>query len=271
MNVTKLYLAGKLDAAIDAAMANVKSKPLDSSARVLLCDLFCFRGDYERADKQLEVLSQQDPSSALGVALYRQLIRGAIARRQFYQEGRLPEFLTEPSPIVRQHLEASISIREGDGARSTELLVAAEEQRAALSGTCGGTPFDDFRDWDDLTSCIFEVITPNGKYYWVPMDQVEQVELRPVKSPRDVLWRAARMVVVGGLDGEVYLPSLYAGSETSDDDELRCGRAADWIGAEGQFSQGVGMRTFMIGEENRPLLELEEVRFLVSSENVDKS
>lgn len=266
MKANELFDAGQLDAAIDAAVIDVKQRPTDTAPRSFLCDLLCFREDFERADKQLEVISQQDPAAATGVALHRQLIRAAIARGQFYNDGRLPELIGKPSPVLRLHLEASIHIREGDLQQAAALLDQADGQRVALAGRNGETAFADFRDFDDLTSCLFEVLTTNGKYYWIGMDQIELIELRPLKYPRDVLWRAARMVVRDGPDGEVYLPALYAGSSQSDDEALRLGRAAEWSGggddSDGDTpTRGLGMRTFMVDESSVPIVDLGEIHF----------
>ena len=77
-----------------------------------------------------------------------------------------------------------------------------------MAGTCDGVEFEDLRDLDDLMAPLFEVLTSNGKYYWVPIEQVELIEFRPVVRPRDLLWRRVRMVVKDGPDGEVYFHPL---------------------------------------------------------------
>ncbi len=107
MNSSDLYRSGKLHAAIEAAIGEVKQKPSDVPSRFFLAELLCFAGDLDRADKQLEVLSKQDTQSAMMVSLFRQLIRGEIARQQVFQEGRAPEIatpLTDPfakrSPLL---------------------------------------------------------------------------------------------------------------------------------------------------------------------------
>src|SRR5262249_5809527 len=156
---------------------------------------------------------------------FRQLLRAEQARQQFYTEGRLPEFLGEPTPVLKLHLQASIQIRDGQPQEANRLLQQAEEQRPRPAGGCNGQPFADVRDLDDLTAAFFEVYTSNGKYYWVPVEQVELVEFRKPARPRDLLWRRAHMIVRGGPDGEVFLPALYAGTSREADDKLRLGRA----------------------------------------------
>jgi type VI secretion system protein ImpE len=255
MNASEHYKAGRLQAAIDAAIEDVKKAPTNPAPRGLLAELLCYTGEWERADKQLDALGHQDPAVMVGVALVRQLIRAAQARDDFYASGRVPEFLDPPPPVVKMHLEASILLREGKNAEAAKLLDEAETQRPHVSGTCNGQPFADLRDTDDLTSCIFEVLTSTGKYYWIPMERVETIEFRAPARPRDLLWRPARMVVRDGPDGEVYLPTLYAGAHAEKDDQFRLGRATDW--REGPPVRGVGQRTFLVGDAGMAILEMQ--------------
>jgi type VI secretion system protein ImpE len=67
------------------------------------------------------------------------------------------------------------------------------------------------------------------------------------------------MVVRNGPDGEVFLPALYAGSHADADDQIRLGRATQWRGDAGAPIRGVGQRVFLIGNEDRPILELESL------------
>jgi len=263
MNSSELYQAGRLTEAVDAALAAVKKTPSDTSRRGQLCELLCFAGDFERADKQLEAIGNLDPQTMPGVSLFRQLIRAETARQQFYAEGRLPEFLTEPSPVLRLHLEASIRLREGEKSEAAEMLGQAEQQRVKVSGVCDGKPFDDLRDLDDMTAPLFEVLTSTGKYYWIPMERVESLEFREPKRPRDLVWRRTLMTVADGPDGEVFLPALYPNTHTSDDDQLRLGRGTDWIEEPGEPVLGVGLRMLLLGEEEMTILQPTHIEFNV--------
>ncbi|MBX3411211.1 MAG: hypothetical protein KF708_00735 [Pirellulales bacterium] len=257
MNAKELYQLGDLTAAVTAALDEVKKHPTDTARRGFLCELLAFTGDMERVDKQLDALGHQDPQALMGVALFRQLVRGELARQQFYQAGAVPEFLDLPGDGLKLHLEASILLREGKADEAVALLAKAEEERPHPSGTCNGEPFDDLRDCDDLTASFFEVLTSTGKYYWVPIEAVQYLEFRPPQRPRDLLWRRAHMIVRGGPDGEVYLPTIYAGAAAEADDPLRLGRATDWRGGDGAPVSGRGLRTFLVGDRDRTILELE--------------
>ena len=148
MKASELYQAGRLQEAVEAALAAVKKQPADTSLRGLLCELLCFSGDLERADKQLDAIGTQDPRAMIGVVLFRQIIRAETARGQFFSEGRVPELLGEPSPALRLHLEASIRLREGANAEAAEMLARAEQQHPQVTGRCDGEPFDGLRDPD---------------------------------------------------------------------------------------------------------------------------
>lgn len=261
MSAHQRYQAGDLAGAVAEAVEEVKRNPTDPDRRGLLCEFLAFAGELDRADAQLDALSHQSPEIALGVSLLRQLVRAETARRQFFAEGRLPEFLDPPPEHVRLALEASIDVREGRPAEAAERLTRAEELRPRTPGVADGQAFDDLRDLDDQTAGVFEVLTSNGKYYWVPIDRVDLLEFRTPERPRDLLWRRARLVVRDGPDGEVYLPTIYAATRVEGDDPLKLGRATDWRGGDASPVRGLGQRTLLVGDEARPLLELGTVEF----------
>ena len=266
MTPSELYQAGKLAEAITAATDDVKKHPADLGRRGLLTELLCFAGELERADKQLDVILSQDSQSLPGIALFRQLIRAETARQDFYRSGRVPEFLGKPSESLQKALQASICLREGDIAAAAELLAAAEEQRPHVQGTCDGTAFDDLRDLDDLCAPFLEVLTSTGKYYWVPTNCIDSIEFRAPKRPRDLLWRQALMAVNGGPDGEVYIPCLYADSQSHAEDRVRLGRVTDWAGGDDALPvRGLGQRMFLVGDEACPILQITELKFTASS------
>ena len=261
MNAKELYQAGDLTGAIAAAAEEVKRRPTDPSPRGFLAELLCFAGELERADTHLDVLVQQDIELAVGIAVFRQLIRAEQARRQFFSDGRLPEFLQPPSDRLRYHLEASIRLREGHEEEAAAMLDDAEQKRPAVAGVCDGQPLDDFRDIDDLLASLFEVYTTTGKYYWVPIEHVELIEFRPPQRPRDLLWRPAHMIVRDGPDGEVFLPVIYPPAPGDADDRIRLGRMTDWRGGEKAPVRGRGQRMFVVGQEDRSILELGTITF----------
>jgi len=255
-----LFRDGKLDDAVAAAQAALRKAPTDLGVRVLLGELLAFTGNLERADVVLDAASAIDPSTAMVVAEFRQLIRADMARRQLFRDGRVPEFLGDPTETQRLQLAALVALRAGDMAEAARQAEAAEAVRPPAPGKHGDAAFDDLRDADDLLGGSFEVLTTTGKYFWIPTERVQTLEFHAPKRPRDLLWRRASMTVASGPDGEVYLPAVYATDEAMTD-ALRLGRETDWRQADSGPVRGVGQRLFMIGEDAVPMMELGNFRF----------
>jgi len=256
-----LFRAGKLAPAVEQAGLAVKKSPGDLAARLLLGELLLFAGNLERADVILDAASQLDPSAAVVVAEFRQLLRAEMARRQLRRDGRLPEFLGEPTPAQRAVLAAHVALRAGDAAEAAQQAAEAEALRPRVPGRDGKAAFDDFRDADDLCAGSFEVLTTTGKYYWIPTERVESMEFHAPRRPRDLAWRRASMSVSDGPDGEVYLPTTYGNDEPDLADDYRLGRATDWREAGAGPVRGVGQRTFLVGDDARGIMDLTALTF----------
>ncbi len=256
------YQAGRFEDAVAAQIAEVKAHPANSDMRGFLCELLSFGPNLDRVDKHLDVIGKQDPGAMLGVAEFRQVVRAAQARQDCFTQGLVPEFVGgKPDALMEMHLRALTLVREGDSSGAAALLAEAEEQRPRVRGTCDGKEFDEFRDLDDVTSAFFEVFTTTGKYFWIPVSQVSEVEFRAPERARDLLWRRAYMNVDDGPEGEVYVAALYPATHDTDDEQLRLGRATAWLGGEGEPVRGVGQRMYLVGEEARSILEIESVEF----------
>lgn len=265
MNALEAFNVGSLEEALEISKQEVKSNPTDVAKRNTFCEMLCWSGDLERADKQLDTLMMQDPSAAMGLALFRQLIRAEMSRQECFQKGRAPELLHEVDEVTRLQIDLLLCMREGQAARALELVAEIDEKRPKVVGTCDGEAFDDIRDLDDSCATFAEVLTSTGKYYWVPFEKIDLISLQPIERPRDLLWRRAHMIVRGGPDGEVYLPLNYAKSLGSDDKQLCLGRATDWTGGEDEPVQGLGRRLWLIGENDKTLLQVEDFVFGVDS------
>ena len=257
-----LFRQGLLGPAITAAGQFVRRNPADAGQRVLLTELLLFTGELERADAALVAAEAIEPDAALVVAEFRQLLRAAMARRQLIGDGRLPEFLGEPTAVQKTILTALVAMRAGDRPAAAAAAEAAEAMRAPVPGTADGTAFDDFRDADDLCNGSIEVLTTTGKYFWIPVERVLSMEFHPPKRPRDLFWRRCTMSVRDGPDGDVYVPALYetdAKIGAAADDGLRLGRNTEWSSAAPV--RGSGQRVFLVGNEGIPVTQLQSLDF----------
>ena len=259
MTTEELFQAGRLAEAIAAQTAEVKARPLDSDARFLLFVLLAFAGELERAEAQLEAAVLQEETLQQGAILYRSLLGSELERRKVFAEGLQPVFPPESPDTLGLRHTAVKQLAEGDTEGAAASLAEAEEQGVPLVGKINGAAYDGLRDYDDLLGQILEVFTA-GRYLWIPFEQIRKVTVQPPKSHIDLLWAPAEVVDVQGNPVNVYVPTLYAGSHTHEDEALRLGRSTEWVDASGVAMRGVGQRVLfsMSGDEERetPILEL---------------
>lgn len=252
-----LFDAGDLAGALAAGKEEVRVNPADAQRRLFLAELFCFQGDIERADNQLDVILRQQPDAVL-VLQFRQVLRAQKHREECRLQGRPPDFLADPPDHLRGLLRAQVLVREGDAAGALAAVDEADESRPQVSGTADSQPFAGWRDLDDLSASYLEVLSSNGNYYWVPFEAVERLEFRRPVAPRDLIWRRAALTVRDGPDGEVFVPALYHGSAGAAEPPLQLGRQTAWEDDGGPV-RGVGQRTFLLGEEDRSMLSIETI------------
>lgn len=254
-----LFDAGRLGAAIDALIGEVKANPGDTARRTFLFELLCFAGEWERAEKQLEVIGHQSAKAEAGVQVYRNCIRAELARRRLFDDGLEPHLLGEPPAYVDLHLDALNRLRAGDLAGARAALDRAEEERPAFAGTRNGTPFTDFRDYDDFFGPVLELIV-HDKYTWLPLEQVKRFEVERPGQLRDLIWTPAQVETVDK-ELKALIPARYPNSGRHENDLVRLGRMTDWQDLGGELYAGRGLRLFAVDGEETPLPELGAVVF----------
>ena len=266
MNDAKTQLdAGDLKGAIATALSHVKANPTNEAARIFLFELSCFAGDWERAERQLEVIGHQDAQAAIGTLMYRQNFKAERDRAKFFADGLKPEFLLAPPDYVIGLLGANKHLREGDADEARKVLDEVEIARPAMKCTVNGEEFSDFRDYNDQTMCVFEVILKDN-YVWLPMEQIEKIEFFKPKSLRDLFWLQGKVEMTNGTGGEMFVPALYADSWKSSEDQVRLGRMTDWRDAGGELFTGEGTKMFWMDGQDKSIFDLKTIEFQPEAE-----
>ncbi len=258
--IDELIRAGNLSGAIQEATQQVRAYPTDLTARVSLFELLCLIGEYDRAEKQLDVLEQQREKTDLGVQVYRNCLRAEKKRRRVYAGEVEPHFLNEPPSYIDLNLEAIRHAKEERFADARKALDRAEEERPALSGRLNDKVFQDFRDSDDFTAPVLELFV-HDKFTWLPLQQIRTLEILPPKQLRDLLWASARIESVNGTKGEVIVPALYNGTSMDSNDQVRLGRLTDWRLIAEDLYRAAGLRMFLADDEDQSIFELKLVSF----------
>lgn len=235
MNPQELYRAGRLSDAIKALSTELRDNPTDARRRTFLFELLCFAGEYERADKQLEVLAQSGPQSEMGVLVYRSALYAERQRQDLFERGEFPS------------------------------AQSSEDDSPGRGGTANGKSFSDFSDADPRTGAKLEIFAA-GNYLLLPLEHVASIEIPPPAKLRDLLWTPASVRTTPAFKGtelgEVLLPVLAPFSWRHPDEAVRLGRMTVWEKAEGsEYQVPFGQKMWLVDEEEIPFLELRALEF----------
>jgi type VI secretion system protein ImpE len=247
MTGQELFAAGRLTEAIEALNAQVRSKPTDQDGRFMLFALLCFAGDLERAEKQLDVLANQDERARSGGLVYRGLLASELERRMVFSgEGR-PAIPPGAPAYVDKRLAALALVRSGEYEAAEQRLDEAIAETPTQTGKLNGRAFRGIRDYDDALGSILEVFA-GGRYLWIPLHHVRRLALGEPTTALDTLWLPAQLEDADGERARVHIPALYAGSHEHEDTAVRMGRRTEWL-ERGNLYAGAGQRIFLLGAE----------------------
>jgi type VI secretion system protein ImpE len=255
VTANELFTAGELNDAVDAQIGKVKGQPADQAARLFLAELFLFQGDLDRAQKHLDMLQYDSPQAQAGLELIKSALTAEKERRQVMAGKAQPMGLKESPDHVRLRLQALQQYSQGHTSEGNQLIEQANAGMPQVACEVDGQRVDDFRDGDELFGTVLEVFS-RGRYCWVPAEQIEKLEIAEPRAPRDVLFLPAHLSLKDGLEGDVHLPGLYPNTHSLENDEIRLGRATDWMGEENEPLRGAGGRAFLLSGLTKPLMHI---------------
>ena len=240
---------------VTCLLAAVKTRPGDVPGRLALAEALILSGALERAENQLAAAAQLDHAMPVRIGRLRHLVRAEAARHAWFLTGAVPALAGVPGPGQKAAIALFLAAKDGDASAAAE---AAEIARPPLPGTLDGEPFDDFRDLDDLCAGFLEILTADGGYLWIDWPSVESLSFTPPARPIDLLWREARLVFHDGRAADIVVPAQYVLADAGD--EHRLARRTDWR-TEAGLVRGAGQRCFLVGDEDRGILSMTELRF----------
>lgn len=233
MNAKELFKAGKIDDAVKALAAELRNDPTDVRNRTFLFELFCFMGELDRAEKQLDILSDLSKEAGMGTLIYRSAIQAERLRREMFDKKTFPPTAAEPV---------------------SQLLL-------------NGAQFGNIEDADPRIGARMEVFAA-GSYLWLPFAHITSIRMEAPKRLRDLIWIPAILQTspkCGGLDlGEVMIPALTPLAFRHSDDSVRLGRQTVWEEIDGA-AVPMGQKVLLVDGEEFPILEVRTLEFPVAT------
>lgn len=230
MTARQLFEAGQVKEAASVLAAHLRDQPQDRTNRTFLFELLCFSGQYVRAAKQLNILSEGSKENELGAVLYFSALHAEEARHDLFRKEEFPKVAALPSP----------------------------------RGTLNGKSFESIRDADPQIGARLEVYAA-GAYLWIPFHHIASIQVQKPTKLRETLWTSA-LVLTGptfqGMDiGEVIIPAIYPFSWNSPDESLWLGRGTEWVADDQGHEFPVGHKIFLVDGEEIPLSHVQSIEF----------
>jgi len=233
MNAQELFKAGRLDEAVQGLATELRNDPTDVRRRTFLFELLCFMGELDRAEKQLDILSDISREAGMGTLIYRSAIQAERTRREMFDKKTFPQAVAEP----------------------------------VTQAIMNGANFSAVEDADPRIGARLEVFAA-GSYLWLPLAHIQSVRMEAPKRLRDLLWVPAILKTkpkCGGLDlGEVMIPALTPLAFRHSDNAVRLGRQTVWEEVDGT-AVPMGQKMLLVDGEEFPILEVRTLEFPAAS------
>ena len=253
-----------LAGALSDLKKSVASEPSDAEKRWFLFQLFCFNGEYKRAQEQLKLAAQLDDAFQSAFLIYSRVIASEFFREKVVMSAEeTPLILGEPEEWMAKLFEANRMLGQGNLEAATKLRMEVYELQPAISGKCNDVPFEWICDQDSRFAGNLECFL-NGKYYWLSLAQVKELKLGFESNNRsyiDLLYPQAKLTLKTEAELDVILFARYPGNYSPELPELALNRLTEWEDLNDYNILGRGQRMFCADSGDFPLLELKQLSF----------
>jgi type VI secretion system protein ImpE len=272
-DLQQILETGRFDEAIAAVEAAIRAAPGDAALRQQLFQLLAVTGQWARAGQQMATAGSLNPKLTPTVLAYRGLVEAELVRQAVFAGTTTPMLMGEPEPWMAVWLKAAEAVTKAQFAEAAALRDEALDQSPATP--CVRTPpaaGDDppaqqvlpgFLDADTRLGPMLEGVI-DGKYYWIPVCRLAELEVSPPECLADSVWASVRFKWTAGGESHGFIPARYPNSERNQDPAIRLGRSTEFIDAGEGSNFGLGHRLFLTGNDDVGevgLLELGAIRF----------
>jgi type VI secretion system protein ImpE len=258
MNPQTLIREGKLADALAAVQDQVRKDPADPKHRILLFQLLCVLGQWNRALTQLNVVGELDAAALPMVQTYREAIQCEALRGAIFTGEHAPLIFGQPPAWLALLVEALRHDVAADHERAAAMRAQAFEAAPAGAGTIDGARFEWLADTDGRLGPVLEAI--------VNVAGVQTVSRFDAPSDlRDTVWTPATLTLANGADTVALVPTRYVGTLAHGDDALLLARRTEWNDA----GHGLGQRMLVTDAGDYPLMDVRVIEFDPALEDED--
>jgi len=261
MSLAEQYLQeGNLSDALIQLQNQVKKDPANAKLRTFLFQLLAVLGEWDRALTQLNVSGDLDAANLAMVQTYREAIACEVLRKQIFHGKKMPLVFGQPEQWIALLQQALTLNVDGQHKEAQTLRDEAFELAPVTAGTIDGVAFEWIADADVRLGPVLEAIV-NGRYYWIPFSQIQQIQIEEPTDLRDVVWMPVHFVWTNGGDAYGLIPTRYPDSEAAEDSALRLARKTEWTKLNDATFIGLGQRLLSTNENDYALMDVREINF----------
>jgi type VI secretion system protein ImpE len=234
MNAQKLFQEGRIQDAVSELNAHLRNQPADSRSREFLVELLAFSGQFDRAEKQLDILARGEAARDGGAGFCAAALKAEQIRHNLFANFNPSRQRAVPSP----------------------------------AGTLNGRPFQMLSDMDEEIGSRIEVFSA-GAYMSIAFADIASVEISQPRSLLDTLWIPAVVRTAPSFTGEepgqVLIPSIYPYSWRFPDEQVWLGRQTAWMADEEGREYPMGQKLLVIDGEEIPFLQVRRIEFITAA------
>lgn len=250
--------AGNLQEALVHLQNQIKKDPANAKLRTFLFQLLAVLGEWDRALTQLNISGDLDAANLAMVQTYREAIACEVLRKQIFLGKKTPLVFGQPAQWLALLQQALALNAKGQHQEAQSLRNEAFELAPVSTGTLNGEDFAWLADADSRLGPVLEAII-NGRYYWIPFSQIQQIQLEEPADLRDMVWTPAQFVWTNGGDAVGLIPTRYPDSENAQDSALRLARKTEWTELNDETFIGLGQRLFSTDKNDYALMDCRDI------------
>lgn len=260
MTPEEILKSGDAEGALAALSEKVRANPGDNRLRIFLFQLMCVLGQWDRAIRQLKICGEKDPAALPMAQTYREAIICEVYREKVFAGEKTPLVMGQPQDWLAQLIEAQRLLAQGQAQAAADLRTRAFDAAPGSKGMVDGQAFEWIADADMRLGPVLEAIV-NGKYYWIPFNQLAEVTFDPPTDLRDAVWTAAHLTLV--TEGKVValIPSRYPLSGQKGSAAEQLGRATSFVDAGAETFTGLGQKLLATDFGDVALLDARTLSF----------
>ncbi len=260
MSPEELIKSGDPAGAKASVMDLIRNDPANVKHRVLLFQVCCILGEYDRALNQLSVIGEMSDQALAMVQTYRELLQCESFRSSVFAGERTPLIFGEPEAWMGDIFQALKLQVMGKVDEANELRLKAYEQVEVKAGQINEESFEWLADADSRIGPVLEAMI-NGKYYWVPFSRISKIVLEAPEDLRDFVWLPAQFTWANEGQTVGFLPVRYPNSENSEDGMIQMAKKTEWRQLSDDIYEGLGQKMLATDSNDYALLDLRTLQF----------